>query len=406
MTLPSEYKALKQLILSSFDAYESALAQDGHEEPQMVKPELSTLDDPNRIPSWELVRSRDVLRASLRQMGHLVGEPGERLACLGVVHLTSAALSVAVESKVPNALLDAPAGGMPIAELAKKINVAPLQLTIALRMLANDNIFTEVSQDHWANNRTSLMMIDSTHLWHYVRHQTWFSLRHSVHIADVWRDPTLSVSTKPTDAAAGVAFELTKHGHATIFDMLKAAPDGRLESFGRAMGATAQFSVPGVLVDYPWKERLPAAAIICDVGGGEGHVLLQILRLEDSWKGMIQDRPEVLPHAKGNVEKNFAQGVDRVDYVPIDFLSELRSLSPHGERDPDAPFCVTRRGCPCQRCRRLSHALHLARLAGCGMVRDKQHPSRCHRLHSFPHSITILKNIRKAMKPDSKIIIL
>ena len=323
MPAPCEFSALKQQILASLNAYESALEQDGLPAPQLIKPELGPFDQPDHLPSWKLKGARETLIASLHQMQAVVMHPGERLLQMAFGQHTIASLSIVVESKVADALLTAEAeGGMSLAELARRVKIAPLQLSTAMRVLANEHVFVELAEDRWANNRASLMLVDQSHIWHYVRHQTWFSLRHSSYISDVWRNPSITASASPSDTAAAVAYNFRANGYETIFDVFKAAPDGRLESFGRAMGALAQFSVPGILQDYPWKERIPSGGIICDVGGGEGHVLLPILSLEDSWKGIIQDRPEVLLHAKSNIQHHFAHGADRIDFVSIDFFSE------------------------------------------------------------------------------------
>ena len=325
---PTEFAALKQQILASLDAYQSALEQDGLSTPQMIKPELGPLDDPSHLPSWQLTNARDTLLGSLHQMQALVAHPGERLLKLSFSHHTSAALSLVVESRVADALVAAGPDGMSLADLGRAVGVAQLPLVTAMRLLANDHVFTQVSEDRWANNRASLLLVDRSHVWHYIRHQTWFSLRHSAYISDVWRDPRKSASTAPADTAAAVAYDFHGNGYETTWDMLKAAPGGRLESFGRAMGAVAQFSLPGVLQDYPWKESVPAGGTIVDVGGGEGHVLLPLLKLNDSWNGVIQDRPEVLPNAKANMQQQLGTGADRVSYVEIDFLSESSGV-PH-----------------------------------------------------------------------------
>ena len=123
---PSEFAALKQQILTSLDAYESALRHDKLPNPQMIQPKLDVLDNPDRLPSWELTRARKTLVASLRQMQLLVTHPGEAAMNFSFGHHFSAALSLAVDSRVADALLTANSSGMPHADLSQIVGVNKL----------------------------------------------------------------------------------------------------------------------------------------------------------------------------------------------------------------------------------------------------------------------------------------
>lgn len=52
------------------------------------------------------------------------------------------------------------------------------------------------------------------------------------------------------------------------------------------------------LAAYPWSERFPNGVTLCDVGGGNGHVLMEVLKTQPTTKGYLQDLPKVVESAK------------------------------------------------------------------------------------------------------------
>lgn len=49
---------------------------------------------------------------------------------------------------------------------------------------------------------------------------------------------------------------------------------------------------------YPWSAKFPNGAKICDVGGGNGHVLLELMKSNPALRGIVQDMPPVMEEAK------------------------------------------------------------------------------------------------------------
>ena len=48
---------------------------------------------------------------------------------------------------------------------------------------------------------------------------------------------------------------------------------------------------------YPWKS-LPEGAIICDIGGGNGHVMLDLMKSFPQLRVVLQDLPPVIDGGK------------------------------------------------------------------------------------------------------------
>jgi hypothetical protein len=118
----------------------------------------------------------------------------------------------------------------------------------------------------------------------------------------------------PRDCPAAVANDFAGKGYADLWDYLATEHPDRVKQFGRAMTALGSVSARGTIADYPW-DQLPKDSRIIDVGGGEGALLIEIMRsFPDRFTGVLQDRPEVVPLAKANFEKNLPQSLGRVEF--------------------------------------------------------------------------------------------
>jgi hypothetical protein len=86
-------------------------------------------------------------------------------------HQTSIALSVAVTLNLADHLLPAGKEGLSADELSKKTGAHPVRITKAMRYLANKQIFSEPRENCFANNRDSLMLVESNPMRDYVSWQ-------------------------------------------------------------------------------------------------------------------------------------------------------------------------------------------------------------------------------------------
>jgi hypothetical protein len=109
----------------------------------------------------------------------------------------------------------------------------------------------------------------------------------------------------------GSAFE---HAHGqSMFEWFDAHPEeGR--SFSAGLGGLTRAEAPGVVSGYPF----PRTGVVCDVGGGQGVLLAEVLRARPGLTGILVEAPPVLEQAREYLR---AQGLDgRVDLVPGDLL--------------------------------------------------------------------------------------
>lgn len=80
----------------------------------------------------------------------------------------------------------------------------------------------------------------------------------------------------------------------SLWDYLDDRPHMR-GTFADAMRQLTQFDLAGILRTYPWPKR----GVICDVGGGVGHMLAAILEQRPHARGILLDSPKVIEQAGG-----------------------------------------------------------------------------------------------------------
>jgi hypothetical protein len=116
---------------------------------------------------------------------------------------------------------------------------------------------------------------------------------------------------------------------------------------------------------FPWDAQ-PTDATICDVGGGNGHLCMDLIKVHPHLKVVLQDEQGVIESAQKfwTEEHPMAVANGRIQFVPFDFFKD-------------------------------------AAVEGC----DFYH--LCAVVHDWPdaQAVLILKNVRKAMKPSSRVII-
>jgi len=151
----------------------------------------------------------------------------------------------------------------------------------------------------------------------------------------------------------------------SLFDYLH-ANSGVSKIFNSGMLGRAKLTDNTSLVqDFPWKE-LPSGTTFCDIGGGIGHVSLELAKAHPHLKVTVQDLPDVIDQARDFWTKEYPQAVQelRAGFVAFDFMKE-------------------------------------------GPIKAQNVYYIRHVMHNFadPTSVIILKNVRQAMSADSRLFI-
>ncbi|KAF5373523.1 hypothetical protein D9757_010489 [Collybiopsis confluens] len=271
-------------------------------------------------------------------------------------HEEPACLLVVTEAKIADHLLDKPEG-IAATELATRSGLPAHKLTRILRLLATKHCFKEVKPGVFANNRLSMKLLSSDPVSSIVGLLTDESLRASAYLNDTLTDPSEMDGGIPFRRATGYPF----------FDYHKSRLGKKKgERFPRAMVGWGDVTGKGFLAKvYPWASQA-ADTTVCDIAGGNGHVTMGLLKAHPHLKLVLQDQPQVIEMAKEfwNTQHPTAIEKRRVEFEPFDFFKDTA-------------------------------------VAGCDFYYIRSI------LRDWPdkESELILKNVRKAMKPGSRVII-
>ena len=253
----------------------------------------------------------------------------------------TATLGVAAEHRIADLLHDGPRSGE---ELAKSTGLDRDGLERTLRALATLGIFDRIEDGRWVNTRLSDVLRSNEPM--------------SVRAYAAYMG---SASTAGAWASFGETIRTGKSAFPRVFGKSVWAyfdehPDER-DLFAEVMTQLTLSMAPSVAMAYPWHE----IRRVCDVGGGRGHLLAALLRAHPNLQGALLDAPGVIDLARDYLRE---QGVlERVELWPGSFF----------ERVPE--------GCDAYLLKDVLHDWDDAR------------------------SLTILRNVREAMKPGQRVLI-
>ena len=200
------------------------------------------------------------------------------------------ALAVACDLRIPDALAGGPRH---VGEMARETDVDGDALHRVLRALASDGVFAETENGVFANTAASEV----------VRAEAWTSFAHlfgGVFYGAVG-DLARAVHTgRPTFASTfGAEF----------WPWLASRPDERME-FDRAMGGGNDRKAEQ-LAALEWLD----GEIVVDVGGGNGSLLLALLRRKPNVRGIVFDLPET--------DRDESSFPDRLEFVEGSFFERV-----------------------------------------------------------------------------------
>jgi len=103
-----------------------------------------------------------------------------------------------------------------------------------------------------------------------------------------------------------------------MFDWFDTHPQ-EATNFSAGLGGLTLAEAPSIIGGYPFPDR----GVICDIAGGQGALLAEILKSRPNLKGVLVDSAPTLEHARDYLQ---VQGVQhRVDVTPGDLLGEINA---------------------------------------------------------------------------------
>jgi SAM-dependent methyltransferase len=253
-----------------------------------------------------------------------VSTPDEILWNLLRGSLTTRALAVVSELGVADALADGPRS---TEELARELGADPEVLYRLLRALASDGVFAEEEPRVFRNTDASERLCAGGG-WNEFAHLFGGLLHRAVADLD-------ASGRSPFEESFGTDF----------WSWLKAHADERA-NFDRAMEQGKEDRI-GRLEPVEWR----GDETVVDVGGGNGSLLVELLKLQPGLRGIVFDLPETVrdPAALGDriefVEGNFFESVPEGDVYILStilhdwdderaaaILRTIRAAAPAGSR--------------------------------------------------------------------------
>ncbi|KAF8889036.1 S-adenosyl-L-methionine-dependent methyltransferase [Infundibulicybe gibba] len=299
-----------------------------------------------------------VLETACEEICTTLANPAHTIGKRMVMGFEPACLRVVSNAGVADVLSSSPSG-VHVGEISKRTGLEESRLARMMRLLASRRCFREVEPDVFANNRLSQNLLSANPvsatvgIWTDDFNKGMAALHHALH------DPEYASTRDPGQSPFMYAVQDEITNSKGVFDWYALHPE-KQKRFGRGMiGLSAVTGALAVLKSPVWK-ALDNNSSVCDVGAGVGSFTIKLAQEHPHLKITLCDLPEVVKEAE---KASFFVEKGRVEFLPVDFFKEI----PEGR---DVYYA-----------RHIVHAWH------------------------DPGALVILKNIRKAMRRDSKLLI-
>src|SRR5262245_6083554 len=231
--------------------------------------------------------------------------PGQQLYQLGVGHYVSRAMYLAAKLDLAGHVAR---GAREVGALAAATGTHAPSLRRVLRLLASVGIFEEQESGEFA----------PTPLADALREDAPGSMRASVllftgpRIQESWGELEHCVRTGEP------AYKKLSPGDADAFASFERDPEAAA-NFDKAMAAFAPQTSAAIAAGYDFGQF----AVLADVGGGNGALMIGILRANPALRGLVFDRPDVIERARAHVGR--ADLLERCELVGGSFFEKLPS---------------------------------------------------------------------------------
>jgi O-methyltransferase len=208
-------------------------------------------------------------------------------------------LSLVAELGIADRLAGGPRAAV---HLAAEAGVDADALDRALGLLVSRGFFARTRDGRYENNAASMVLRSD----HPESMRAWAEFFASDWHWEMWNHARHSVATG--HSASKEAFG------AEFFDYLTTVNPQAGESFNRALAGTSALAGPILAKGYDFSDVMR----LCDVGGGTGGMLGEILAVYPSLRGVLFDLPEVADQARAHLG---ARGLnDRVEVIGGSFF--------------------------------------------------------------------------------------
>ncbi|KAG1864874.1 O-methyltransferase-domain-containing protein [Suillus subluteus] len=360
----AKLEALLDIINSSAHQAIAEYKKTGHGVPSADATTFHPLDLTR--DTLALKKAIRLLEGAYHQLSSILAPPQHTVMNL-VFNYNWACTGVAFRARLAD-VLDQHPEGLSVDKLAEAVNLDKVKTARVLRALTLMGCFKEVRQtverDIFANNRLSLILKSANNVGCYTRLHSQDISKFAGVLYETMIDEEFSRSHEVDKAPQVFAFR--KEGRKDPYYEAMENDEEKRDAFDRAMlGQSDVLGASAVLHHYPWND----ISSVVDVGSGIGTFSTPLAKMFPHLRITNQDLPKVMTLAQNAWEKNASvtetSVLDgRMEFIPINFLE-------------DAPV--------------VGKDVYYLR----------------HILHNWPdaEATTILRNIRKAMGPNSRVLI-
>jgi hypothetical protein len=271
--------------------------------PSIVTPlgdDISPRPFPSPPPSFVL-RAFLWLRRSILGLAHRLAPAEVRIFEMSIGAVMTHLLGAVARHRIADRLAQGP---LTAAELAAQTQLDPDALHRALRALAALDVFTLLPDGRFANNRYS-NALRGGRLMRMREYAEYFASGSNLR---AWSDSEATLRDGKN------AFERV-HGM-SVWDWFEQHPDER-ETFAQLMMGLTAMDAPAIAKLYPWHE----VQRVCDVAGGRGTLVSELLVRHRHLRAVLCDAPGVLESARVLLEQRGVAG--RVELVPGNIFAEV-----------------------------------------------------------------------------------
>ncbi|KZV60684.1 S-adenosyl-L-methionine-dependent methyltransferase [Peniophora sp. CONT] len=253
-----------------------------------------------------------IIAAAAAQLTATVYPPPMTVLKTAMSFNVSAALNVAAEAHVAEALRAVGSHGLSVVDIAKVSGIDPAKLSRVLRLLVTHSIFQEVHPDVFAHNRLSWFLDTGKSLESILnnpkgKHDNTTGIAAAIgHEADEAMKAVSYLTEAILDPVSGHANDIHDLGFNRALSTPKTmwefydipSQDFRLRRFGTAMEGTKNMAPPLAIFEGGDWSTLGEKALVVDVGGGIGAQSLTLSRSCPTLKFIVQDREPLMEPAK------------------------------------------------------------------------------------------------------------
>ncbi|KAI5116033.1 hypothetical protein M0805_002088 [Coniferiporia weirii] len=333
--MSEDLKSLLDIISSSVHTILDTCKKTGKEFPSLNHPAQPSEFSPDGVRNDPaVVESIGLIVAAATQLIATVQPPAVTVTNLALRFTVTAALGVAEAANVAEIIRPAGPKGMHIRDIAAKSNTDPGKLSHFLRYLATNHCFNEVAPDVFSHNLLSSLIdtgkeitadfaqtkYDSPQgMAALIAFEADEAMKAASYFQEVVTDPKTAFSEEVNDAGIQKALR-TDLSLWDYYDL----PEGqhRRRRFAVTMSSGNSLVPPGlILSSYDWAS-VPKGGLIVDVGGGLGHVSLEVAKAHPDLQVVVEDRSLVLEQAKQHWEVNFPQHIrdGKAHFITADYF--------------------------------------------------------------------------------------